>query len=463
MNKKKSIKVCLIFARFKYPCGHAPLGISYIASYLREKTNNKITLIDTSFMKAPIEKVTEILEREQFDLIGFSVMVTTVKDSIKLAKIAKKVSNPKIVFGGPQPTVLPNETLAINEVDAISIGESEETWLELVKKQGNFKDIKGLWYKKGKKIVKNYPRPFIENLDKLPFPAWDLLDMRSYIDSWFELDLISPNIRGTAIIATRGCPYHCSYCQPTLEMLFGKKFRKRSPKNIVKEMIELKKRYNLEGLQFMDDTFVIDKEWVKEICNLLIEKNVNVMWSCNIRADLANEEQLKLMKKSGCVMINIGIESGSQRVLDEIYNKGITLEDVKNAVAIGKRVGLKCFGFFMLGAPTETVKEINQTISFATKLDLDEATFNITTPLPGTNLFNKTKHLIAKDINDFDYYGVYSFKKSAGFTQKQIRLLQYKAFICFYFAPKRIIPTIKPFFSINGFKKMMMKFKRLGL
>lgn len=450
------MRVGLLFPRYKYPSGDTPLGILYIASTLK---NNGISvdLIDTTFLKN--DDVIKKFYSKEYSFIGIFTMTTMIKDVLRIAGSIKK-NNPsaKIIVGGPHPTVMPEETITHKCIDAVSIGEGEETFLEISQKN-SFKDVKGIWYKEGEKIIKNPPREPIKNLDELPFPAYELIDMKKYMKNWFAMDSVALGLKGCNIITSRGCPYDCTYCQPTLRTLFGTKVRKRSPKNIVGELEMLKKRYKINAFSFVDDTFVFDKVWVEQICNLMIKRNLNLIWSCNARANLVDETLFRLMKGAGLRKVFMGIESGSQRILDEIYNKGITVKQVTEAVRILKKVGLKIQGYFMMGAPTETLKEINQTIKFASNLDIDEATFSITTPLPKTHLYEKTKEMINKDIADFDYYKNYVYKNKK-FSQRKLDLLKKKAYLKFYLHPKRIFSTLKQFMSIISIKRVFAKLKR---
>lgn len=456
--KCNNMRIALIFARYKYPSGDIPLGIGYIASNVLKNSECKVDIIDTTFNNSDEFVIRKIMKND-YDLICFSVMTTFIKDSIRLASIIKeKRPNSKILFAGPHPTVMPDDTLKYKEIDAICIGEGEETILELVKNKCSFKDIKGIWYKKNNDIIKNPPREPIEDLDKLPFPTRSLFDIKKYQEHWFQLDSVGTNIKGFNIISSRGCPYKCTYCQPTLETIFGKKIRKRRPKNIVDEIEYLKDKYKINAFMFQDDTLIFDKKWVEGICDEILKRGLKLIWGCNVRANLVSEDLFIKMKKAGLRKVFMGIESGSQRVLDEVYDKRITLKQVKDAARILKKIGLKIQGYFMIGAPTETEKEIEKTIRFARSLPIDEATFSITTPLPKTYLYEKTKGLISKKIEDFDYYkeSVYKHNISA----KRLDFLKKKALLTFYLSPKHIFSTAKAFLTPAALKKSLAKLKR---
>ena len=456
------MKIGLIFPRFKYPSGDPPVGLAYIAAVLKEKTYSDIQVVDTTFHERSRYDIIKSLLHKRYDLVGISCMTTMVTDGLEIAEAIKGAyPETKIIFGGPHPTVMPDQTLASSCVDAVCIGEGEYTFLEIVNKKGYFENIAGIYYKDaGGNIIRNSPREHIGNLDEIPFPALEEIPMNKYFQYWFQLDSVARNLKGLNIITSRGCPYRCSFCQPTLDRLFGSKIRKRSSANIIDEIKHWKQEYGINAVMFLDDTLIIDKRWINETCDLLIREGVPVIWGCNVRANLVEHDLLAKMKKAGLRKVNMGIESGSQRVLDEVYNKRITLAQVKKAVSVFKAMALKVLGFFMIGAPTETEEEINKTIRFAKHLGIDEATFSITTPLPGTYLYDRTKEHIIGSISDLDYYSKSIYNTQLTLGQKKLNRLKKKALLSFYFSPKHIGYTINSFATMDAIKKSLMKFKR---
>ncbi|MCI0501718.1 MAG: B12-binding domain-containing radical SAM protein, partial [Epsilonproteobacteria bacterium] len=364
------------------------------------------------------------------------------------------------VAGGPHATVLP--TTLIEHVDAVVLGEGEHIFTDLIKKypRGNISKVNGIWYKKNGKINKNNQREYITNLDELPHPARDLLNMKKYIKTWHVLDSINPKLQGTNFIASRGCPFNCSFCQPTLKNIFGSKIRIRSPENVVEEISFVKDKYNIDGFNFVDDTPTFDKKWVIDFCKKLKEKDLDLLWGCNTRIDTVNENLLKIMYDAGLRKLHIGVESGSQRMLDEIYHKGIKLEDAKKTIITAKKIGINTMTFFMLGGPTEKKKDVEKTIRFACSLDADEATFSITSPLPGTELYEYTKerYNVSNNYDDFDYYGGRAFEGELSYNQ--LRWLQKKAALYFYTNPRRWSYVLKHLSSPKGIDKMLIKLRR---
>jgi radical SAM superfamily enzyme YgiQ (UPF0313 family) len=214
---------------------------------------------------------------------------------------------------------------------------------------------------------------------------------------------------------------------------------------------------------FQDDTLTAFKHWVNDFCKLLAESNLDLLWGCNTRANLMDTELLQEMKRAGLRKIFIGGESSSQRVLDEIYNKGIKVEQVRNLAKKAHDLGIKTQVYFMLGAPTETIEEIRQTIKFAVSLDADEATFSIATPLPETHLYEMMKRdgwKLSENFEDYDYYKKNSyFRGDVSF--KKLENLKREALIKFYFSPKRLKSTIKSIIEPSGMKKILLKIKRV--
>lgn len=436
-----------------------PLGLGYIAACIKSRCPDAcLNVVDTTFFDAPMKKIEKALGRSAYDLVGFSVMTTMIKESLAIAAFIKENSpHTRIVFGGPHPTVMPSETLAQPQVDAVVLAEGEQTAVEIVQKKGDFTGIPGIWYKDNGRIVKNPPRPFCLDLDSIPFPERDLFPVEQYIANNAGMDSVDPSLRCLGILASRGCHYRCSYCQPTLNRIFGKKVRIRSPENIIAELAELKSRYRIDSFMFEDDTFIIRKQWVHDFCDALIKSGLKMQWFCNVRANLVEYDMIRHMYDAGLRKVGIGIESGSQRVLDEIYTKDITIEQVCSAVSLISSLGIKIQGYVMLGAPTETRAEILETIRFTTALDIDEAAFSITTPLPQTTLYNKSRELIDKDVTEFDYYKTSVYRSTGECSPDEIERLKRRAYLVFYFSHRRLLKTIR---TLCAVRKMLKRLKR---
>lgn len=440
------LRVLLIFPNTKIITGEPPLGLGYIASYLRENGINDIRILDLTFNPS-FELAKQQITRYSPDIVGVYASTVMFNDAKKIARMAKENGVPLVVLGGPHPSIRPTEVIKLPYVDAIVVGEGEYSFWKIVEKfeeQEDVADLVGIpntYVKVKNKICSSNKRYFIKNLDEIPFPARDLFEMELYIKHWFQLDAVAPNLRGTNVYLSRSCPFSCSFCQPTLKIMFGNFLRRRSPRNIIEEFIHLKEKFKINAVQSVDDMFFVGEEYIKNFCNELIKERVEMIWGCQSRVDtIPSLETLKLAYKAGLRMVSLGIESASERIL-KLYNKGITPNQVRSVVRKLKSVGIKVRGYFILGAPTESVKEIQETIKFAASLDLDEAAFSILTPFPGTYIYEiaKKKGWEIDENWDYDrYYERGGFIKGT-IPDKTIRKYQRLAFLMFYLHPRRSV------------------------
>ncbi len=456
------INICLLFPRLKYISGDPPLGIGYIASYLKKTLRNvNVSIIDATFMRS-LKAVLKTIKESSPDILGIYADAVMMKDTLTIAEWAR---NNKLytVVGGPQATVL-SEAFA-GHADVIVRGEGEFIFAEIVRSYGmkDLSHIPDIWWRKDGEIRKNPPRDHFLPWDEIPFPERGLFPMEKYLDYWNYLDAINPRLCGTTMITSRGCPFSCSYCQPTIRTMFGKTIRSRSPANVVEEIRTLKERYHIDGVFFHDDTFTAHASWIKEFCRELEHDTLPILWGCNSRIDTVNDDMLKMMHRAGLRKIHFGIESGSQRILDTVYHKDLNIEKIREVVSSTRKAGIHTMGFFMLGAPSETEQDIRKTISFAKNLPLEEASFFLTTPLAGTYLhdmiLNDQTYRIPLPYEDFDYYTHYCIQGGIGRTR--IKFLQIKAFLFFYLHPSRIRYIIKYVFSVRGIKKLFNKIVRI--
>lgn len=454
-------KILFIFPETRYPSGQPPLGIAYLCAVIRQHTEADIQVADMSFQNRPFEMLKKKLREFKPDLVGISMVTPQLRDAIESARITRD-ENPDVflMVGGPHPTVLPEETLERTGADLVYAGEGERAILSIVR-DSRWESLPGACFRReDKSIIYNKGLLITEDLDTLPFPDRSIFDMKKYIKNWYSMDRYNPSLKGTSVMATRGCPFNCTFCQPTLSEIFGKEIRKRSPENILRELLELKETYNIGAFMFEDSTFILDKPWVHEICDRMINLNIDLDWCCNVRADLLTEQLLEHMVEAGLRKINIGVESASQRVLDDIYNKGITVEGVKKALELARKSGVFVQGYFMLGAPGESLEEIKRTISFAVKQPFDDAVFDITTPFPHTALWEKSRNLIRMDYSEFDCFqrSVYELE---GIPSGLIERMKKRAFWKFYLHPVRILRTLKTALTPSLFRRTLLKMRRV--
>jgi len=456
------MKISLLFLRLEQESGgDPPLGLAYIAASLRDKTDLEIDILDIANYPT-FKGLVSYLERKRPDILGIYFCTATYDYGLKISRQAKKMGI-YVVAGGPHATILPQDLA--QEVDVVVMGEGEITFVEAIEAYLRGESplaVKGIWFKEDGKVIKNMGREPVSNLDTLPFPARDILDMERYIRNCQYFDSVDTRLRATTMIASRGCPFTCTYCQPTLNKLFGKGIRLRSPNNVVKEIRHLRDRYSIDAVFFHDDILTFDKKWIGDFCNTLNRESPNFIWGCNTRADLIDEALMDEMHKAGLRCLHIGAESANQRILDDVYHKGITLVDIHRTVNLAKSHNIRTMCFFMLGAPTETEQEIKQTIKFARRLPLDEAVFNITSPLPGTYLYNLTKefgYTFSSNWSDFNYYSKRSYNDSA-LSFRKLKYLQLIALIVFYLRFYRLKYIFRHFSSFQGMRKLARKIKR---
>lgn len=326
------------------------------------------------------KEVEETLKSYKPDIIGISLLSVEVASAFKISQICKQYNEKcYVVWGGLHPTFLPNDCLKNREVDFVIRGEGEYSMLELcqvLKKGDAASKIKGLSFKNNGEIVNNPIREAIPNLDEIPLPARDSV---LYPDSFDFRSLGS-------MIISRGCPFRCSFCSS--RNFWDKKVRFRTPENVIKEINMLKNKYGTSYIMFWDDSFTIHRNVIKKYCDIIIDSRLKINWKTATRADLLDEELLKLMKMSGCSKLEIGVESGSERIKKMIL-KDLTNDQIKHAFALINKNGMGSGAFFMAGFPEETIDDLEQTFKLMKELDVNEIAFNILDPMPGSAEYEK--------------------------------------------------------------------------
>ncbi|OPX31812.1 MAG: hypothetical protein B1H09_02010 [Gemmatimonadaceae bacterium 4484_173] len=452
-------KILFVFPETRYPSGQPPLGIAMLSAVAKQ-CGAETALCDMSFEKKPFEHLSRMLAEFKPDAVSITVVTPQIGATLTACDVVRRDSpGTYLMVGGPHATVLPVETLETSGADLVYSGEGEIAF-RLIVEGTDPGEIPGACFMKDGRAVAVPGRLLVKNLDTLPLPDRDIFDMKKYFTTWYSMDRVDSSLKGTTIMGTRGCPYTCTFCQPTLSEIFGKKMRKRSPESIVEELKYLVNTYSINGFMFEDSTFIVDHPWVTEICSLMNKEGLKLRWCCNVRADLLTEELLDTMVGAGLSKVNMGVESASQRVLDDIYRKGITVEGVRKALRMCNSRGIYVQGYFMLGAPGETVEEMKQTIDFAAKEPFDDALFDITTPFPHTALWDMSKDLINADYFEFDCFhkSVYSLD---GITPEQIEKLKKNAFWKFYTHPARILKTVRTVLGPRNFKRTLLKVRRV--
>lgn len=434
------------------------LGILYVAGYLRADTGIIPTVIDCLAEGYNQEALAKIIAAERPDIVGFSVLTFNLLDCLTAAETVKKASPAtKICFGGFHTTIYPVQTLSLPVVDYVVFGEGEFTFAELVKLAGSgktaetdFRLVDGLGFKdRNGAPVLNQPRKPIADLDALPFPAHDLIDMNKYTF------VLAGDAKVGAIQTSRGCPSKCVFCDIRMT-----KYRYRSEENVLQE-IKMLKKMGINEFFLIDDTFTINKNRVLRLCKLLISENLGIRYKISSRIDRIDPEMLELLAKSGCYRIHYGIESGSQRILN-FLQKEITIEQIERVVDETKKAGIDVFAYMMLGIPTETMEDMKQSFALIRRILPDHVNYSICTPFPKTHLYEQS--LQAQNISD-DYWQNFATRPTADFKirtmngyfdEPHLRKLQDKALRDFYSSPRLIVRELR---RTKSLKQLLLKAK----
>lgn len=394
----------------------------------------------------------EDLKEFKPDYLLLNVATPTLQSDLDCLKIAKKIC-PKIITIAKGAVFLTfnSEILLKNKaLTYIISGEAEETLKELLSGDVEINDILGLWHRDGLVAKFNGVRPFIQNLDELLFPARHLIDNNIYRRP-------DNNSVQAVIKVSRGCPHHCFFCLATPTS--GSKVRMRSPENIIAEIRECITKYNIKNFIFWSDIFNQDREWTMNLCKKIIDSGLKFTWSANTRADTADERMAKYMHKAGCRLVSIGVESGSQYILDKI-GKGTTINEIRDTVKAFKKAKIKVYNYFVIGLPWDDEDTINETINFAIELDSDFVSFYTATPLPATRFYHYVKNELHEEIESFEnsYYepciSTYSLSK------ERILELHKRAVKAFYLRPLYILKKlvkIRSFYEIKSYFMAGMK------
>ena len=418
-----------------------PLGLMYIAAYLRKETSHEVEILDCPVEKINHDQLRGEIKKINPDAIGITAMTFTLIDVMKAARTAKEI-NPeiKVILGGPHVIIFPEETIKNHEVDFLVLGEGERVIRSLLKSIDNPKELKnigGLVFKDNGKIINTGRAGFIENLDDLLFPARFLTPYKKYFS------VLSSRRPVTTMFTSRGCPYICLFCdRPQL----GKNFRARSAGNVVDEVEECVKA-GIKEIFIYDDTFGVDRRRVLDICAEIKKRGLTIAWDIRTRVNTIDEKVLGALKQAGCQRIHYGVEAGTQKILN-VLRKGITLEQVKKAFRITKEAGIQTAAYFMIGSPTETKEDILQTVEFMKKIDPDYVHITITTPFPATDLYEMAlgENVIANDVwRDFAKNPQPGFLPpiwEKELPRAELSSLLKKAYKSFYFRPKYILKRI---------------------
>lgn len=430
---------------------YPPLGLAYIAATL-EKNGHEVKIVDCDVEENYEEKIYRLCREFQPQMAGFYAMTWNYGLAKKISDQIKTIDEKIItVLGGPNITTMPEDSLKYGKFDFGVLGEGEETIIELVEKLENKKEIEfeqilGLVFRKEGKIVINQYRALIADLNSIPFPARHLLPMEKYFD------VFSKHKKFATIIATRGCPFNCIFCDRKNRM--GKNWRYRSVANIVQEIKEIIEKYDIHEFMFFDDNLIVNKNWAHELMSEL--KKLDIIWECRERVDMVDEQMLRAMKEAGCYRIRFGFESGDNEILKKL-KKDITVEQSLASAKLCRKIGIDIFGYFIIGAPGETKETARKTINLALKINPSFAAFSKMILIPGSEIFQYAvstgqieenywqNFIIGKEKN-----GAPTFTKEK-LSEKEVDELVKEADRKFYFRPIYLLQKIREIKSFDHF------------
>jgi len=429
-----------------------PIYLAYLVAVL-EKAGFEVEFLDAVLEELSINDFAEEVKEIDPEMVILECSTPSIEYDLSSAKAIKKILKKAfVVLVGSHPTFFHEKIISENEaIDVICRGEFDFTVRDvalILSQQGDLRGVKGITYRDGGSIHVNEDRPLIQNLDELPFPARHIVKSKHYRQGTFA------GKHCTTMVSSRGCPYHCTYCLWP-GTLYGHHFRARSPLNVVEEIKEVVRDYYIDEIYFDDDSLALDRKRILEICRLIRERHLKVEWISQCRADSMDEEVVESMKQAGCRYIRFGVESGSQRIL-QAMKKGVTLDKIKRAFDLCRRMGIKTQAFFLFGIPGETQETIRETIEFAKELRPDSAQFAVVIPHPGTELYR-----ICQDNGWLKYNSWEDF--SAGnclietelLSRREIERARIQAYKEFYFRPSYILATALRLRSLGDIKSVI--------
>ncbi|MHC4259291.1 MAG: B12-binding domain-containing radical SAM protein [Planctomycetota bacterium] len=436
---------------------YPPLGLLYVAAGLQAWTDAKVELLDAPALAVDQKGIAERIARVKPEVVGIQAMTFTLIDAIQTVRTVKSASpGAHVCLGGPHVNLYPQETLSIEGVDSLVLGEGERAFAEMVNALATGDDpadVPGVAVMRNGKLSTTEARALESNLDSLPQPARNLIDSSLY---WSVMAKRSPI---TTAMTSRGCPMKCIFCdRPHL----GKTFRYRSAHSVVDEMEDCLNR-GIRELFLYDDTFTLKRQRIFEIRDEIKRRCLHLQWDVRARADTLDAEVVAAMKEAGVARIHIGVESGSPRIL-KIIKKAITVEQARNAFELCRRFGITSLSYFMLGNPTETSQDIDMTMQFIRQCRADYAHISITTPFPGTQLYRMG---LAQGLFERDYWREFAANPNQhfqppvwteNFTQQQLENIRQQAYRAFYGRPSRLIRQL---LSVRSIKELWTK-SRLG-
>jgi anaerobic magnesium-protoporphyrin IX monomethyl ester cyclase len=432
-----------------------PYNILQIASLLKLKGIKNIDLIDTEIEKPYIQEILNHIKTSMPDVIGISIYTKSLIYIYELLRnVKERFPGIIIIAGGPHATIAPERLLTENYVDFCVSREGEYAFYELVDALDKGKDtkcIKNLCYlDKKNAVIRNPERPYIEQLDDLPYPEFELIRKNMHM---YRPQIMTYKKRPMSILVTsRGCAHSCSFC-PSSGIWKGSRWRAHSAGYVVGLIKRIHKDFGIREVCFNENSFALDRQRVIDISKKIIDENIDIMWTANVNMRSLDEELLWYMKRSGCWLLSVGIESGSDIILKDI-KKPLAVKEAKQKIFLMHKAGIKVRGYFMLGHLRDTAYTINKTITFGKNLSLFSVNFSVLIPIQGSEIYRDiygTDHL--EGTGESDNYNVLNSRgfEHPGFTMKQLDEFQRRAFKNFFINFRQTLIFIM---SINSFEDL---------
>lgn len=381
------------------------LSILTIAA-MAEQRGHQVELLDLSYMQYDHRIVKEKIQRFKPDVVGITGTTPLMNQTRDISVLVKSISKDILaVAGGSHVSALPAESLRESLLDIVVVGEGDITFAEIMDSRSPA-DIRGIHYRRGDRTVATPPRPFMENLDDLPMPAWHLYNSENYK---YRISRLLARRRPLAMAEfSRGCVYKCDFCASKNTMALG--FRKKSPERCAEE-VRLMHKHGYREFALADDIFTSDNPWAKRVAEAISRTGLDMLWTCTngIRVESADPELFTAMRRAGCYRVSFGFETGNESVL-KAFGKGgrATIEKGREAVAMARAAGIDTCGFFMLGLSPDTEETMKDTIAYARSLPLDMMKFGVTIAFPGTKMFKEYREKRLIRSYDWDDYFIYT-------------------------------------------------------
>lgn len=429
-----------------------PLGLLYLGAAL-EKSGFKPMVLDTQLYDWTIDETVEHCAKQKPDIVGLYCNTSNYRHTLELAQAIKEKLNVSIILGGPHVTIRPLEVLSNDCVDYIVIGEGEVSLVELLNylnQSADLQAVQGIGFKRNGQTVVTSRRELMKNLDDLPLPGRHLVPLLEYRPSPNQYQRLPM----TTMMVSRGCPYNCTFCNT--EAIWTRKYRIRSVPNVIKEIKHLIENYRIKEVNFWDDVWGLNKDWIEEFCAAIIDEKIDLTWSCECRVNTISRDLLKKMKAAGCRCVFFGIETLDPEILTAI-NKRITIEQVMQALAWTKEAGIETRANFILGLPKETPEKVKKMLKALCRLNPDYVKFNILTPFPETPLYKEIKEGKWGKMVDESYdklTGYFATFLPEGYKDLQeLQEIKRYAYLKFHFRLSYILPKLMAVRGVEDIKR----------